>query len=106
MSILRSKHFSQAHQILLYINPTNSLSQTQKLPFTNPYYPFSNLSKIQNKHSKLNPDKEREMRKWGKGVSDLTRNPYDGAGGGDLPPHHTPQPQPHPHTHAHSHHQH
>jgi len=60
MSILRSKHFSQTQLIPLYTNPTNSLSQTQKFPFTNPYYPFSNLSKIQNKCSKFNLDKERE----------------------------------------------
>ena len=45
MSILRSKHFSQIQQIPLYTNPTNSLSQTQKFAFTNPLYPFSNLSK-------------------------------------------------------------
>ena len=45
------------------------------------------------------------MRKWGgKGVSDLTRNPYDGVGGGNLPPHHASQPHPHPHVH--SYHQH
>ena len=56
MSILRSKYFSETHKIPLYTNQTNSLSQTQKLPFTNPYYPFSNLSKIQNKYSKLNLD--------------------------------------------------
>ena len=45
MSILRSKHFHKPNKFSI-TNP-------------NPYYPFSNLSKIQKKYNRLNPYKER-----------------------------------------------